>query len=162
MSQIRGADGYSFIIVDTLKPLEMGSGNGDTTNNELWLKNEKTGEKKLLVACRDAKDVKNEICDIRNPQFSLDRSEVFFESSAWATSGAIHSVEVKTGKERFVCDGNDLRVVDAGPYKGDLITVKHKYSKDPEGGSYDHYFVVDSRGKELVDLGEELDKEKLK
>jgi hypothetical protein len=161
VSQIHAGGGYTFLIKDTGKPLSMGSGNGDDTNNELWLVNDATGEKRLLVGCRDAKEMENEICDIQNPQLSPDKSNVYFESSAWATSGAIHVVDLKSGNEKFLCPGNGLQVIDSGKYKGDIITNMHKYNKGDEGGSYDHFFVVDPTGKEMKDLGEELDKSKL-
>ena len=43
---------------------------------------------------------------------------------------------------------------------GDIVTLMHKYYTG--GGSYDHYFVLDNNGKELLDLGESLDESKLK
>lgn len=162
VSLIHAGGGFAFLIKDTGKPLKMGSGNGDDTNNELWLKKDATGEERLLVACKDDEKMENEICDIENPRFSPDKTKVYFESSAWATSGAVHIVDLKTGKEKFVCDANGYQVVDSGKYSGDIIVNKHKYYKGPDGGSYDHYFVVDENGKELLDLGEEVDQRKLK
>ncbi|GEM_PF-6850883 len=160
VSQIHAGGGFTFLIRDTGQPLSMGSGNGDNTNNELWLINDSTGDKRLLAACKDAQEMENEICDIESPQFSLDKSRVYFESSAWATSGAIHVVDLKNGKEKYLCPGNGLQVIGSGKYKGDIVTSMHKY-RGGEGGSYDHFFVVGPDGKELKDLGEELDKSKL-
>ena len=161
VSQIQAGGGFTFVIKDTGKPLSMGSGSGDDTNNELWLKNDTTGEGRLLVSCKDAKEMENEICDIQNPKLSPVKTKVYFESSAWATSNSIHMVDLKTGKEKFVCDGNGFDLVEAGKYAGDIIVNKHKYNKGPDGGSYDHFFVVDETGKELLDLGENIDKSKL-
>jgi len=152
---IRADEHHSFMIRDTGKPLVMGSGNGDVTNNELWLFDTRTGDKRLLVVCKDAEKMEDLVCDIQNPMFSADKAEVFFESSAWAVSGSIHAVDLKTGKERFVSAGNGLLVVSKGKYKGKIITQKHKYHGAPNYGSYDHYFVIDPKsGRELVDLGE--------
>lgn len=162
VSQISAGGNFTFIIRDNGKPLDMGSGNGDTTNNELWLKNDATGKKRLLVTCKDEKNVENEVCNIGNPRFSLDRSKVYFESSAWATSDAIHVVDLKTGKEKFLCPGNGLKVIKFGKFKGDFITTMHKYYGPPNYGSYDHNFVVDENGKELLDLGDVVEAAKLK
>jgi hypothetical protein len=159
VSEIHASGNFTFHIKDTGKPLEKGSGNGEDANNELWLKNDATGEKRLLVACKDDEKMENEICNIENPQFSTDKTKVFFESAAWATSGAIHVVDLKTGKEKFVCPGNGLQVVDSGKYMGDIVTNMHKYN---EAGSYDHFFIVNDEGKEQVDLGEDVDENKLK
>jgi hypothetical protein len=160
VSQINAGGSFTFLIRDTGVPLKIGSGNGDTTNNQLWLRNDSTGHERLLVACKDDTNMENEICDIQNPQISPDKTKVYFESSAWATSGAIHVVDLKTGKEKFLCSGNRLQTISFGNYKGDIVTLMHKYYTG--GGSYDHYFVLDNNGKELLDLGESLDESKLK
>lgn len=162
VSLIPAEGNFTFVIKDTGNPLSGGSGNGDDTNNELWLKNDKTAKERLLVACQDAEKMENEICDIHNPQFSPDRSKVYFESSAWAVSGTIHMVDLNTGKERYVCPGDGLKVLRSGKYKGDFLTTMHKYYGPPNYGSYDHVFIVDDRGKELKDLGEEVDENKWK
>ena len=75
---------------------------------------------------------------------------------AWATSAAIHEVDLKTKKERFVCDGNELGIVSKGKYKGNLVVNQHRYYSNSDGGSYDHYYLVDENGKVLKELGEEI------
>lgn len=143
----------TLVVKNTGKPdIDTGSGGGE--NNELWLKNTRTGEKKLLVSCRDSEDMEKVIAGINNPQFSPDLDKVYFQSSAWAVSEAIHVVDLKTGQERYLCPGNGMKVIPSGQYRGDLIVEKHKYYGPPNYGSYDHYYIVDTNGKELRDLGE--------
>jgi hypothetical protein len=97
------------------------------------------------------------IAGISNPQFSVDLSKVYFQSVAWATSMAIHAVDIRTGKEKFICPGNDVKVIQSGKWKGDLVVLMHKYKGAPLYGSYDHYFIVDGNGKELKDMGEDYE-----
>jgi hypothetical protein len=87
-----------------------------------------------------------------SPQFSSDGRKLFFETSAWATSDAIHMVDLETRKEQFVTDGNALQVVPSGEYKDHLLVTKHKYFIG--GGSYDWVWLVTPDGKEVGPVGE--------
>jgi hypothetical protein len=63
-------------------------------------------------------------------RFSADEKRVFFSSTAWVVSPALHEVDVATGTERFLTDGAlDTELV-SGPHKGDLV-VTH-YLLDPD------------------------------
>ena len=78
---------------------------------------------------------------------SPDGRTLFFISAAWATSGAVHSVNLTTGAVSYVSPGNELMVIPHGEYRGDLVVQKHKYLVG--NGSYDQYWVVTPDGKEL-------------
>lgn len=159
---IPAADDYVFIIKPTNKP-SIGTGLGDVDNNELWLRNTVTKTERLIVSCKNAKKMENVIGGISEPHFSIDRKKVFFQSEAWATSAAIHVVDLKSGKEKFICPGNGISVIEAGKYKGDFITFMHKYYGPPNYGSFDHDFIVDENGKEIKDLkdDESIDNKRL-
>lgn len=138
------------VIKDTDKPL-IPTGAGDALNNELWLKYS-DGIEELLVSSHSAKDVKDIIAFINTPRFSLDKKKIYFMSAAWATSYAIHVVDIETKSEHFVCDGNSLKVIQSGSYAGDLIVNKHKYN---DIGAYDDYYIVTPEGEEITDLGDD-------
>ncbi len=83
--------------------------------NEIWIVN--TGEmtKKLLVAPHfSCGDVSKVILDPHSLQFSPDSKTLYFETSAWVTSGAVHAVNVDGNHLRFVTDGSELSVVQSG------------------------------------------------
>lgn len=90
---------------------------------------------------------------IDNPIFSVDNNKIYFNSMAWATSGAIFSIDINTNQLSFVTPGNSLNIITQGKYIGNILVNKHKYFKDANG-SYDHYFVVDSSGEEIKDVGD--------
>ncbi len=73
--------------------------------------------------------------DDNSLRFSPEGEKLYFISSAWMVSGAVHCTNVDGTGERFVTDGNSLEIVPKGKYKGHLIVQKHKYYL--AGGSYD-------------------------
>lgn len=59
------------------------------------------------------------------PIFSLEGKFIYVHADAWGTEGAVHRVEIATGKERFVTAGNLDSIMRTGPYQGDLIVSRH-------------------------------------
>ena len=120
--------------------------------DEIWIVNTKEITKKLLVApqfsCKDASKV---IIDPHHLQFSPDSKTLYFETSAWVTSGAIHAVDVDGNHLRFVTDGSELRVVQSGRYKGDIIVNQHRYrfKGDTPLGSYNWDWLFTPTGKQI-------------
>lgn len=89
--------------------------------------------------------------------FSPDSRTVYFVSSAWVTTGGLHSVNIDGSNEHFIDGANTLeKVIDKGDYKGDIIISQHRYYVG--GGSYDWYYVFTPEGKEVGPLGDDLDK----
>lgn len=120
--------------------------------NEIWIVNTREMTKKLLVAphfiCGDVSKV---VIDPHNLQFSPNSKTLYFETSAWVTSGAIHAVDVDGNHLRFVTDGNELRVVQSGPYKGDIIVNQHRYrfKGDTPLGSYNWDWLFTPTGMQI-------------
>lgn len=81
---------------------------------------------------------------------SPDGRTLYFNTTAWATSGALHALDLVTGKERFVTSSIGFFVATRQPYAGNLVVAKHKYQ--PTGGSYDHWWLVTPDGKEIRDV----------
>ena len=127
------------------------SAKGDRAD-EIWIVNTRKMTKKLLVAphfsCKEPSKI---IIDPHNLQFSPDSKTLYFETSAWVTSGAVHAVDVNGSHLRFVTDGADLRVVQSGPYKGGIIVNQHRYrfKGDTPLGSYDWDWLFTPEGKQI-------------
>jgi len=120
--------------------------------NEIWIANTHEMTKRLLVAPHfNCKDVSKAILDPHNLQFSPDNKTLYFETSAWVTSSAVHAVDINGEHLRFVTDGNDLRVVQSGSYKGDLIVNQHRYrfKNDTPLGSYNWDWLFTPTGKQI-------------
>lgn len=127
------------------------AGNEET---ELWLMDISGSNARAIVLNHEDQDVKKNLTEINNPLFALDGKAVYFQTFAWATSNAIHIIDLSSNKQHFVTDGNSLELVPSGKYKAYLIVSKHKYYKDKDG-SYDDYWLVSPKGKEIKSLGEE-------
>lgn len=87
---------------------------------------------------------------IEKVEFSNDNKELYWLNSAYAVSGAVIAMNLKTRKVRYVIDANSLEVVRDGRWKGNLIVQRHKYRK--EGGSYEARCVVSPGGKEIKQI----------
>ena len=92
-------------------------------------------------------------------QFSPDGKTLYFITSAWVTTGALHSVNIDGTNERFIAGANYLKVIDKGRYKGNLIIRQHRYFL--AGGSYDWLWLFTPAGKELGPLGLDLNEDQL-
>jgi hypothetical protein len=127
------------------KTVETGSGPAEAT--ELWsIRVDGTGAKRI-VAGRSAAKMDSVLAGFRDPQFSGDGKRVYFLSAAWATSGAVHVADVKTGAEHFVCPGNSLEVLRQGHYAGHLLITQHRYFL--AGGSFDWIWLFTPDGREV-------------
>ena len=120
--------------------------------DEIWIVNTKEMTKKVLVTPHfSCGDVSKVIIDPHNLQFSPNSKTLYFETSAWVTSGAIHAVDVDGNHLRFVTDGSELRIVQSGSYKGDIIVNQHRYrfKGDTPLGSYNGDWLFTSTGKQI-------------
>ena len=132
--------------------------------DQVWIVDIDGKNEKILVRDRNPdekgyKEWKGEdvIAHIDDPslQFSTDGKKIYFISSAWVTSGALHSVNIDGTKEHFIAPANYLKVIPDGEYKGNLLIQQHRYFL--KGGSYDWYYVFTPEGKEVGPLAESLE-----
>jgi hypothetical protein len=111
-----------------------------------------------IVSPHVGKTPQENLTGIRSPQFSYQASigaagvpigSVFFETDAWATSGAIHRVTLGANPMvTFVTDSNGFSVVPSGRFAGALEVSQHRYL--PQGGSCEKASVIDpNTGKQL-------------
>ncbi len=127
---------------------------GEVEANELWWMELAGGKPQRLVRSAGNEEPKKFLGGLQSPQFSADGKSVFFLSAAWATSSAVHKVDVATSKEQFVAPGNSLEVVTRGEHRGRLIVQMHKYFLG--GGSYDWYWLLEPDGREVGPIGEDV------
>ncbi len=107
-----------------------------------------------LVKGHAGKDVKIQLCGFNAKQFSSDGRRLYFLSPAWATSAAVHVLDMQTGKVKYLMPGNDLFVVNdcKGEHRDRLIVQQHRYLQF--GGSYDWWWLFEPTGKEIAPVGD--------
>ena len=108
-----------------------------------------------LLALKSDPDVRKTLCAFDNLQFSSSGQLLYFETPAWATSGAVHVYDFKTHMERFFLAGNGVQVLNRchdARYRDDLIVGQHRYFVFE--GSYDWSFLFTPAGKEVGPLGD--------
>ncbi|HXC57013.1 MAG TPA: hypothetical protein VNU97_17065 [Rhizomicrobium sp.] len=122
---------------------------------ELWsIAADGSGAKRLL-ALRSDPDVKKTLCAFDNLQFSSNGRLLYFETPAWATSGAVHVYDFAAGRARFFLAGNGAVVLNAcrdRRYRDDVIVSQHRYFVF--SGSYDWDFLFTPAGVEVGPLGD--------
>ena len=128
----------------------------DNKNTELWIMDMTGQNARSLVQTHEHEDIKQSLRELNNPLFSLDGKAVYFLSAAWATSNAVHVIDLNTGKHQFVTDGNSLELVPIGKYRGYLIISQHRYHKN--GGSFDDFWLVSPKGKAIKSLGHDQER----
>jgi dipeptidyl aminopeptidase/acylaminoacyl peptidase len=119
--------------------VETGIGN-DKAPSELWQVDSQGHHPTLLVRCRnsDENDMSQVIAGFHDLRFSPDGRLVYFTTTAWVTSGALHVVNTTNGREHFICAGgiesfrgNNL-VTEESVYKGHGHQIQ-KFLRSPEG-----------------------------
>ena len=128
------------------------SGSGDDTS-EIWLVDIDGKNARKFVAPKSAAKMEATLAQLSEPQFSSDGRRIFFETTAWVTSGAVHVIDLATEKNHFVCAGNNLEVIQSGKYKDHLLVQQHRYFIG--GGSYDWFWLLRPDGKEIGPVGDE-------
>ena len=124
---------------------------GDTVNTslgweqrtELWIVRSDGSNAKRLLRGREGTSPETSLARLENPAFSVDGRTVYFGSTGWVTSDALHAVDVATGRERFVCAANGFELLTRGQYRGDIMVGQHRYKAE---GSYDGTWIVSPRG----------------
>ena len=125
---------------------------GEEEASEIWIASARGGKPRRLVVGRAAKpadSVTRTLAAMSSPKFSPDGRRVYFLSSAWVTSDAVHAVDVATGREWFIAPGNSIAIIPRGRYAGCLLVSQHRYRPN-EGGSFDWTWLLGTDGKEIA------------
>ena len=107
-------DGQSVAFVRLTPDRLVSSGVGDVLANEIWISFTDGTNLRRVVAGRDSQEMQSFLGALRGPVFSSDGTLLFFQSAAWATSGAIHVVDLDSLTERFVVAGHLLELIRCG------------------------------------------------
>jgi hypothetical protein len=121
---------------------------GDEQATELWIADADGAHARRLLTGVAADSAQHALASFSSPRFSPDGEHVYFLSRAWVTSDAVHVVDVRTGRERFVAPGNSLEVIPQGPLAGCLLVTQHRHRADGDG-SFDWTWLFDPAGREL-------------
>jgi dipeptidyl aminopeptidase/acylaminoacyl peptidase len=145
-------DGRLVAFVRATPDRKVSTGSGEDTS-ELWIVGSDGKNPRKVVEPKAADKTENILAEMSTPQFSSDGRRIFFETSAWTTSSAVHVIDLSTKKEQFVCAGNGLEVIRSGEYKDCFLVQQHRYFIG--GGSYDWYWLLRPDGEEVGPVGEE-------
>lgn len=122
----------------------------------------KSGKKTTLLKEQINEESEKNLFSFFNLQSSIDGKTLYFQTPTWATSAAVHSLDIASRKAKFITDGSLLCVIANGQYQNHLLITQHRYFIPL--GSYDHYYLYDQSGKlvGLVADGELTEPELLK
>ncbi|HEX9939308.1 MAG TPA: hypothetical protein VGB15_19350 [Longimicrobium sp.] len=146
------ADGRHVVFVRATPGDSVETALGWRQATALWTVGIDGSQPRMILRGRGSTDPERTLADFQKPMFSPDGRWVYFLSSAWATSAAVHTVDVASGQERFVAPGNSLDVLYRGKYAGHLLVSQHRYFLG--GGSYDWFWLIAPDGKEVGPVGE--------
>jgi hypothetical protein len=109
-----------------------------------------------LLANSGADKPEHNLTGFEAAQCSPDARVVYFLTSAWVTSRALHAFDLVTNEERFVIDANCALVIPKGKHAGELLIERHRYTTRPNGvlRTYEWCGLVDSQGRERATLPE--------
>lgn len=119
----------------------------------LWTVGVDGSDPRLRVRGRSSETPSQALALLQSPAFSPDGGRIYFLSAAWATSGAVHALDLSAGAARFIAPGNSLEVIPSGDYAGFLLVSQHRNFL--AGGSYDWYWLVTPEGREVDPVGED-------
>lgn len=110
---------------------------------------------RILLHSHPANNPKDNLTNFSHLVLSPDNKMLYFETSAWATSGAIHAIDLSTKKVVYVTHGAIACVVLAGEFQNGLIVEQHRYFL--QGGSHDDLWLYDPSGREIGMVAENTD-----
>ena len=145
-------DGRTVVFVRRTPGRLVPAASGDAEATELWTVGVDGAGGRMRLRGRAADDPRATLAGLQAPKFSPDGRTVYFLSAAWATSGAVHALDLATGAARYVAPGNSLEVIARGEYRGHLIVSQHRYFLG--GGSYDWLWVLTPGGREVGPIGD--------
>ena len=147
------------VFVRKTPSLKIGTGLGYAIDNELWVAHTSGTEpaQRILIGHPGTfhTDGSLLLAGFRHPQFSPDARRVYFESTAWASAGAVWMGNVETGKATFLYVGSSVEVIQSGQYAGYLIALKE--IPRVVAGRVERYWLLDRDGKEVGEIGESND-----
>lgn len=140
-------DGKSAAFIKIENPGQPGYGD---TRSSLWLAEIVSANRKLLLAPSPSDEPIQNLAAMWHPLFSPDGRKIYVMAEAWVTAHAIHQIDVRTKKHRFVSEGELLAVIAYGKYRNWLIIRKRRYLPAPDYGTDHPVYVISANGKRQV------------
>jgi hypothetical protein len=109
----------------------------------------------ILLLSNPSDDPKQNLAGFSHLSLSPNGKTLYFQTSAWATSDAIHSLDIATKKTSYVTNGQIACIVLGGEYQGDLVVEQHRYFI--QGGSYDDLYLYDPAGQQIGLVSQDTD-----
>lgn len=126
-----------------------------------------SAEEVLVQASEDNPDVSTSISyansdnyhfsclgDITNIKLSPDNERIYFETSAWTVSNAIHYYVISTGQIHFFHSGDLNKIYPNGMLN--IQTTDLAYDKKGNSARYVQYWLYDSDGKKIKPLSKRI------
>jgi hypothetical protein len=149
-------DGRRVVFVRRTPGYVIDTGLGDVEDNEIWVASIGGNEKPLKVFRGHAGGFnisKNlVVAGFERPQFSADGRKIYFVATTWATSSAVHVLDLSTGRNQFLESGHSVEPICSGQYKGYIIIDRDILPRG--GGRYDEYWLFDPNGHRLKAIGD--------
>lgn len=121
--------------------------------NEIWLIDITGRNARRLVKTHVEDDsAETNLAQFNSLAFSAAGDRLYFLSAAWVTSDALHVLDLSTGKQKYLVEGNSVFVIPAGRYAGYLIVEQRQYLE--EGGASNFYWLLTPAGTEVKMAGE--------
>ncbi|NIF47729.1 hypothetical protein F3J28_08110 [Enterobacter sp. Ap-1006] len=114
---------------------------------QITAQNTISGKQEILLTAASDADPKKTLYGFSRLKLSQDAKTLYFETAAWATSAAIHALDIASHHQRYVTDGSLICIVASGKYQGNLIVQQHRYFV--QGGAYDYLYLFDNTGKKI-------------
>ncbi len=126
--------------------------------DRLWIYDVKHHVSRLLISpnlsCTDPKSV---IVQINQVGFSPDDKTLYFQTTAWKISGALHAVNIDGKNLRYLQPSKDFFVISEGPFIGDLAIAQWNDFFPYDKAGYVWYFAFTPDGKTKIDaIGPDL------
>jgi hypothetical protein len=137
-------DGKWTVFVKPVSGDSIGTGLDDYKPSELWQVDSNGRHPTLLVRCHGSfdNDMSTVVAQFNELRFSPDGRLVYFETPAWATSGALHVVDTTNGREHFICAGG------IESFRGNnLVVVETAYTR--QGHQYQGFYSLPMAGRFL-------------
>ena len=160
---VHSQDGAFTVFVEVDSTIRDATAMDDIDHQRICILRKGEGSGRVLLEGRGMTSdagVETILADFGNLVLTKDGKTLYFTTTAWVTSGAAHAVDIATSSERFLVDGAVVRVLNDGPFKGNLLATHYRlddvYSVDSPKyrGRMETWSVLSPTGKELKRLPE--------
>lgn len=129
------------------------SAEDDPSAAGLWLRGPGTPSAGRRLAPQAEAEPERNLTGFNNLAFSPDSRALYFLTTAWTTSDALHRLPLEGGAPAYLGPANSVQPIAQGRHAGELIVQRHQYL--PGGGSHEAYCLLSADGQLLRELGDD-------